>query len=182
MLTKTEKKFLSLIAADPGIAAVRLPRAKRGETIKSLELADLIMFGRRGQRSGGWYLTTAGEIARLEAVAADVGGIPEPQPSPTGPCPVCGQPMIIGDEDASERICDACVASGGGPTFMTSIEEVAAEAKADNAMEKWADIVGNHASSIDRNNEHRWETLAYGFFLALGFTPEQALRLANEVA
>lgn len=72
MLNKNEKKFLDKIAETPGIAAADLPRQKRGETIKSLELGGLIHFG-----PGGWYLTDKGEIARLEDVAADVGGIPE---------------------------------------------------------------------------------------------------------
>lgn len=71
MLNKDEKKFLDKIAATPGIAAVDLPRANRGKTIKSLELTGLIHFG-----PGGWYLTTAGEIALSEDVAAATGGIP----------------------------------------------------------------------------------------------------------
>lgn len=70
-MNKHERKFLDKIAESPGIAAPDLPRAKRGETIKSLELSGLIHFG-----PGGWYLTAAGEIARCEDVAAETGGIP----------------------------------------------------------------------------------------------------------
>jgi hypothetical protein len=35
--------------------------------------------------------------------------------APLGTCPHCGQVMEIGDEDISERICDACVANNPLP-------------------------------------------------------------------
>lgn len=88
MLTKLEKKFLGLIIANPGVAAADLPRAKRGETIKRLELTALIHFG-----PGGWYPTAAGEIEFAEGVSKDVGGIPEAKDE--------GPTFMVGDEEVA---------------------------------------------------------------------------------
>lgn len=54
-MTPNERKFLTQIAGEPGTPASSLPRAKRGETLKGLELAGLIHYG-----PGGWYVTDAG--------------------------------------------------------------------------------------------------------------------------
>lgn len=54
-------KFLSIIAGDPGTPASSMPRSKRGETLKTLELNGLIHYG-----PGGWFPTDAG-IAALGA-------------------------------------------------------------------------------------------------------------------
>ncbi len=51
-----------------------------------------------------------------------------------------------------------------------------------DAKERWADVAGRANPAIDPCNEHRWESLAYGFFLAIGFNPLTAQRLAGEVA
>lgn len=56
-----EQKFLSKIVAEPGIAAAELPRAQRGETLKSLELSGFIHYG-----PGGWYPTDRGTAAIAE--------------------------------------------------------------------------------------------------------------------
>lgn len=55
-LTAHQRRFLLRIVADPPVLAADLPRAKRGETIKTLELAGLIHYG-----PGGWFPTAAGE-------------------------------------------------------------------------------------------------------------------------
>lgn len=36
----------------------------------------------------------------------------------------------------------------------------------------------DRAEEVDGDNEHEWETLAYGFFLALDFNPEEAFDMA----
>lgn len=54
-----KRKFLVLIAeAEGGIPASSFPRAKRGETLKALELEGFIHYG-----PGGWYLTESGRNA-----------------------------------------------------------------------------------------------------------------------
>lgn len=51
------------------------------------------------------------------------------------------------------------------------------------AKERWATTISaNNARDLDRGSDHDWEDLAYGFFLALGFNPYAARRLAGEVA
>jgi hypothetical protein len=54
-MTPIERKFLTKIVDDPGLAASQLPRPHRGATIKALELAGLIHYG-----PGGWFPTQAG--------------------------------------------------------------------------------------------------------------------------
>ncbi|HET9062403.1 MAG TPA: hypothetical protein VFO62_03855 [Candidatus Binatia bacterium] len=65
-MTKEAIKFLTKIVEDPGILAADLPRAKRGETIKFLELNGFIHYG-----PGGWFPTDAGiaEIQRRQLEA-----------------------------------------------------------------------------------------------------------------
>ena len=55
------RKFLERIAANPGSDAASMPRARRGSTLRSLEMAGLIHYG-----PGGWYVTPAGEAALKE--------------------------------------------------------------------------------------------------------------------
>lgn len=62
-MNTTEHNFLRIISDNPGSAAADLPRAKRGATIKALELAGLIHYG-----PGGWYITDRG----TEALAGGV--------------------------------------------------------------------------------------------------------------
>lgn len=52
------------------------------------------------------------------------------------------------------------------------------------AKERWTVVIGDPAATatIDPKNPHDWESLAYGFFLAFGFNPYTAQRLAREVA
>ena len=57
-VNKHETKFLRAISAEPGIAAEFLPRAKRGETLRHLEMTGLIHYG-----PGGWFITEAGTAA-----------------------------------------------------------------------------------------------------------------------
>ena len=57
-MTKIEHKFLAIIVNEPGTPASSLPRGKRGETLKTLELGGLIHYG-----PGGWYPTDAGITA-----------------------------------------------------------------------------------------------------------------------
>ena len=49
-LQKDEERFLALIRDNPGIDAKSLPRKRRGEILKTLELNNLIQYG-----PGGWY-------------------------------------------------------------------------------------------------------------------------------
>lgn len=58
-MNKLEQKFLRIIVRNPGTAAASMPRAKRGETIKSLEMNGFIHYG-----PGGWFPTDHG-IAQL---------------------------------------------------------------------------------------------------------------------
>jgi hypothetical protein len=39
----------------------------------------------------------------------------------------------------------------------------------------------NDPVNFDPNDEYHWESMAYGFFLALGADPERARRLARQV-
>lgn len=57
-MTDHEKKFLRKIADNPGSQAADMPRGKRGETLKTLELAGYIHYG-----PGGWYVTDLGTAA-----------------------------------------------------------------------------------------------------------------------
>lgn len=68
-MTNNARKFLAKIIDDPGIAAASLPRAKRGETIKELELSGLIHYG-----PGGWFPTDAG-IKALDGSCSTCGAI-----------------------------------------------------------------------------------------------------------
>lgn len=55
-MTKIQSKFLRLIVdAGEAVPASSLPRAKRGETLRFLELSGLIHYG-----PGGWYPTERG--------------------------------------------------------------------------------------------------------------------------
>lgn len=62
MITEHQMKFLRKIADEPGIAAEFLPRAKRGTTLKDLEMAGLIHYG-----PGGWYVSERGAAALEQA-------------------------------------------------------------------------------------------------------------------
>lgn len=48
-------------------------------------------------------------------------------------------------------------------------------------IQLWKERVYDVARKIDPDDQHEWETLAYGFFLARGYTPKEALELAIEV-
>lgn len=48
------------------------------------------------------------------------------------------------------------------------------------ALQLWKERVYDVAQKVDPEDEHEWDTLAYGFFLGLGFLPEAALEMAGE--
>ena len=79
-MTDDERRFLALIAANPGIAAIDLPRCKRGATLKGLELAGRIHYG-----PGGWY------------------AVPEPVRNTVALCSGCGVPAHPSETDDLDR-------------------------------------------------------------------------------
>ena len=47
------------------------------------------------------------------------------------------------------------------------------------AMQLWKERVYDKARAVDPKDEHEWTTLAYGFFIAMGFSNEEALAMAR---
>jgi hypothetical protein len=47
---------------------------------------------------------------------------------------------------------------------------------------KWAaEVMAKDSVTMDADDYYHWESMAYGFFLALGAEPDSARRLAYEV-
>lgn len=51
----------------------------------------------------------------------------------------------------------------------------------DEAMTRFRRDVCDKSEEIDSEEEHEWWALSYGFFLALGFSPDDANVMATEV-
>lgn len=79
----------------------------------------------------------------------------------------------IGEERAAEIVCGLFDRFLGVPKpSLTETEAIA----------RWGVLLNTYAAKdIDAKDDHFWESIAYGFFLALGFNPYVALRLARQV-
>lgn len=51
----------------------------------------------------------------------------------------------------------------------------------DQLVARWKRDVFTDAEKVDPDKEHNWESLSYGYFLALTRDPKRAKALANEV-
>ena len=50
----------------------------------------------------------------------------------------------------------------------------------EKAIKLWSELVYDRTPEVDPNEEHDWESIALGFFLALGFTAQESLNIYYE--